>query len=40
MARRAWQENLKVVRLVEVELGDYSGIMGVVALLLEGAATA
>jgi glucokinase len=40
MARRAWPENLKAVRLVEVELGDYSGIMGVVALLQEGAATA
>ena len=40
MTRRAWQENLKAVRLVEVELGDYSGIMGVVALLREGAATA
>jgi hypothetical protein len=33
-------ESLKVVRVVEVELGDYSGIMGVVALLREGAATA
>jgi glucokinase len=40
MRRRAWQVPLKVLRLVEVELGDYSGIMGVVALLLEGAATA
>jgi glucokinase len=40
MTRRAWQENLKVVRLVQVELGDYSGAMGVAALLLEGATTA
>jgi glucokinase len=40
MRRRAQTESLKVVRLVEVELGDYSGIMGVVALLREGAATA
>jgi len=40
MARRAMAEPLKVVRLVEVELGDYSGAMGVVALLREGAATA
>jgi len=40
MARRAMQEPLKVVRLVEAELGDYSGAMGVVALLREGTATA
>jgi len=40
MYRRAMQEPLKVVRLVEAELGDYSGVMGVVALLREGAATA
>jgi len=40
MSRRAMAESLKAVRLVEVELGDYSGIMGVVALLREGAATA
>jgi len=40
MRRRAMAEPLKVVRLVEVELGDYSGAMGVVALLWEGAATA
>jgi glucokinase len=40
MRRRAMAESLKVVRLAEVELGDYSGIMGVVALLREGAATA
>jgi len=40
MARRAMQEPLRVVRLVEAELGDYSGAMGVVALLWEGAATA
>ena len=40
MRRRAMVESLKAVRLVEVELGDYSGIMGVVALLREGAATA
>ena len=39
MARRAMAEPLKVVRLVEVELGDYSGVMGVVALLREGAPT-
>jgi len=40
MARRAMQESLKAVRLVEAELGDYSGAMGVVALLREGTATA
>lgn len=40
MARRAMEEPLKVVRLVEAELGDYSGAMGIVALLREGAATA
>jgi glucokinase len=40
MRRRAMGESLKVVRLAEAELGDYSGIMGVVALLREGAATA
>jgi len=40
MARRAMAEPLKVVRLVEAELGDYSGAMGMVALLREGAATA
>jgi len=40
MARRAMQEPLRVVRLVEAELGDYSGAMGVVALLREGTATA
>jgi hypothetical protein len=40
MARRAMAESLKVVRLVEAGLGDYSGAMGVVALLREGAATA
>ena len=40
MARRAMQEPLKFMRLVEAELGDYSGAMGVVALLREGAATA
>jgi glucokinase len=40
MRRRAQAEPLKAVRLVEVELGDYSGIMGVIALLREGAATA
>jgi len=40
MTRRAWQESLKVVRVLQVELGDYSGAMGVAALLLEGAATA
>jgi glucokinase len=40
MRRRAQTESLKTVRLVEVELGDYSGIMGVVALLREGAAAA
>jgi len=40
MARRAMAEPLKVVRLVEAELGDYTGAMGMVALLREGAATA
>ena len=40
MARRAMEEPLKVVRLVEAELGDYTGVMGIVALLREGAATA
>jgi len=40
MARRAMDEPLKVVRLVEAELGDYTGVMGIVALLREGAATA
>jgi glucokinase len=40
MARRAMDEPLKLVRLVEAELGDYSGVMGMVALLREGAATA
>ena len=40
MARRAMAEPLKVVRLVEAELGDYTGAMGIVALLREGAATA
>ncbi len=40
MARRAMAEPLKVVRLVEAELGDYAGAMGMVALLREGTATA
>jgi glucokinase len=40
MARRAMVEPLKAVRLVMAELGDYSGVMGIVALLREGAATA
>jgi len=40
MARRAMAESLKVVRLVEAELGDYTGVMGMVALLREGPATA
>jgi glucokinase len=40
MARRAMDEPLKAVRLVEAELGDYTGVMGIVALLREGAATA
>jgi glucokinase len=40
MRRRAMAESLKVVRLVEAERGDYSGIMGVLALLREGPATA
>lgn len=40
MARRAMAEPLRVVRLVEAALGDYTGAMGMVALLRERTATA
>jgi glucokinase len=36
MAARAMQEALKAVQLKPAELGDYAGVMGMVALLREG----